>query len=344
MQMQMDAAQASARASTPSPASHVPHAASGGPEARDSQPSDVTMSAQDLNREAAKKVGQGKKLSGELLAKMRSLAADVRKAVTNAGRSKVHLERLTNELEIYKEGRAPPNGRLHKLPFTSEIYQDVISDQTKNMPFTFAEQSTFEMARAHIHYQACVHLCAIDFEVEERILQTWLGKASFDGFVDECLAISKADVEMIKRASAEFGAPAELFEDFSDEVRNTAANMYAKLCVESAKDLDKDKMAKEKQCKENKAALDDASKLGGAEVLKKVFFEFTRQAKRRGTAPESAKVDFLKMLDLNVKQPTLQEPSPGTSSNNPRPIPKAKPKAKSKGKGQGAQQQQKNWT
>lgn len=157
----------------------------------------------------------------------------------------------------------------------------------------------------------------VDLQYErERVAKLTAGCGS-DVYMLRCETLAAPLTGCLKRTTDGLAPSAGLFCGFVESLRCEAVKLY-KLQVEAAAcgTCKQEELAR-KQTKVQADALEKAATLDPYEALGMAFTAFLK--KNKSVDPKLLKVDYMKMIDVNLNSPTLVEPP--RSSSQPKQVP-----------------------
>lgn len=285
---------------------------------------DVEMSRSEIRNESSSSgVRQNKKLSGDMLAKLRKVAASMRKKMAMYSRSLAHETKLEERMSLFKEGKTPPGVKPFALPYESAHWHSALGSD-EQIIIHFTPQMTLAECREKLFFAHNLAAAEIDCKVEKARVAQLKQDTSFAAFkqsAEDLIEQENSDRDSVA-ASLRLEAPDSIWKIDGNAYRDVAEDMYRKLMQDSIKsNQTKEKSRQKQQMKEEAVAL-EVQKMSGQQVLqawadKYMFDSFGMKPKGKGrgmiqnldvgsllevSKDERPEVALKLIQDCNVKQ------------------------------------------
>lgn len=270
-------------------------------------PSDTFMSkGEAVLAKLSKKDVAEQKVPADLLAKLRAEGAKFGKHIRALGRSKTHLEKIQTRQTTLKSGSVPPGLKSWAPRDECQIWKLPLGTLSTSIPYNLPAETSLEDAKVRLLMEHHVLNTLIDIKFEEERVKELTLSCSLDSFLDRCAVVAGPWLDTMSKTTSGISAPPGLFLDLMEPVQLEAAKIYRLQVAAAARHLKGETDAADQKSKVQNEALQEAAKLKPDEVLARAFAAYVRKG-GSPTKSGSPSVDFVKMLDVQIKPPVLAD-------------------------------------
>lgn len=272
-------------------------------------------------------------------------AAKLKKLLHKVSLTKDFCEKLQDQITTLASGKVPPQLRVFRLPFESEIWSDLVGETDLSMMIIPVKKTdTYEEAAQRLHIEYLASHSVLMLTVQQNKLLKLKEEASLEIFIQTVLAEAALEMSTIQKTVEGITSHSvAASSDLELEVRKACEVSYGNQVRAIASEKLVADRKKEQQREREQKALERAALLPRDEIIRRGLSEILRGKGPRGKNKnydenlENKVIDFKKLLNIDVdvvSDAARRDPSESLPKNGASPGGGRGQNSNQKGKGQ----------